>query len=181
MTSWKNKGKSSSWKSNSLKHLKPILCSGPENETCLWKHISHSKQRIKSCQDFLPWISSALFSPQPSIVSIKRQVLRRADFSFAVDNKTSAFPWQGLERKTRDRRCCHDEPEVTAMEREEAVWGFPFPAMQNSSRHPMPEQEEDFSSVTNTVCIQYVCASLVTALLQTKCPLLLSSTRSKCA
>lgn len=46
-----NKGKSFSCKSSSLKHLKPILCSGSEK---LWEHISHGKQGIKSCQDFSP-------------------------------------------------------------------------------------------------------------------------------
>lgn len=65
------------------------------------------------------------FCVQPLVshcLSIKRQVLRRADSSFAVDNKTSPPPpRQNRVRKTRDGQCCHDESEVMAVEHEKEV------------------------------------------------------------
>lgn len=106
----------------SLKHLERIFCSGPK-ESLLPLEAHLPRQTV---DQILPELSPLCFLRfcfplKPPSISIKRQVLRRADFSFAVDNK-SAFPWQGLERKTRDEQCCHDKPEVTAVEREEAAF-----------------------------------------------------------
>lgn len=122
MKSWRNQGTSFSCKSNFFETSRAHILLGPRERLLpLEAHLPR-----QTVDQILPELSPLCFLRfcfplKPPSISIKRQVLRRADFSFAVDNK-SAFPWQGLKRKTRDGQCCHDKPEVTAVEREEAAF-----------------------------------------------------------
>lgn len=65
--------KHSSCKSNSFRHLQPIFRSG------LAKEVSHLPRQG---DQILPELSLLRFPTQPSTISIKRQVSRRADFLF---------------------------------------------------------------------------------------------------
>lgn len=92
-----NKGRSWSSKSNSVKHQEHIF-SSVLGEQLLPVEAHFPQQTVEK---LLPGLSPLHLSPalfSSLSVSIKRQVLRRADLSFSVDSK-SASPWLHRGRK----------------------------------------------------------------------------------
>lgn len=135
----------SGWSSEETRASAPAVNQAPSNTRSAYFVQSlasgSTPPPANSRSDLARTFSSAFpllcFLPQPSTISIKRQVLGRADSS-SVENKTSAFPWHGLERKARDGRCRHDEPEVAAVEGDEAVFFFFSSSCISATRVPEP-------------------------------------------